>query len=482
VRDSTRALTLEGQVLVNVPGEMGRQALGQVREPCYYLRCTLHQGAFDAAPRLASLAFNGVLVEEAADLGVRSWTIAAAAPIEGPPPRPGHVVRIEAGFARNGEIDRLRFQADVGPELRLLAYHAPQAGQPARLDVEAETLERGDGRPFQVRTLAHPPVVADTLRLYTWEAGTWVAWQAADDLDAAGRADARFILDPTTGTLFFGDGEHGRALPLDALPLVTYRATRAEAGNLPAGAIQRYVAGPHNRALAGSLDPFHERTAAITNRLPAVGGSAAQTVDDASAQMLVALAATQRAVTLQDIEALAKETPGVCLARTHTIAGMHPAYPCLRAPGVVTLIILPYLPLARPRPSACLLQAVGAYLDSRRVLGMRIAVVGPQYATVAVQARVQASEGAGLAQVQRRVVTALDRFFHALEGGPDGTGWPFGRDVYRAEVLQVINETPGVDHVLTLDLLDADSTAQCGNLCIGPLGLVAAGAHQIEVV
>jgi hypothetical protein len=45
----------------------------------------------------------------------------------------------------------------------------------------------------------------------------------------------------------------------------------------------------------------------------------------------------------------------------------------------------------------------------------------------------------------------------------------------------VIDEVPGVEHVVDLELVTGGA-AQCGNLCIGPIGLVDAGAHEIEVV
>jgi hypothetical protein len=113
---------------------------------------------------------------------------------------------------------------------------------------------------------------------------------------------------------------------------------------------------------------------------------------------------------------------------------------------------------------------------------MRIVVVGPQYTPVAVQASVQACAGVDTADLQTRIVAALQRFFHPLLGGQDGAGWPFGRDVYRSEVLQVIDETPGVDYVRAMAFIGADGAPQCGNVCIGPLGLVAAATHQIEVL
>ena len=50
---------------------------------------------------------------------------------------------------------------------------------------------------------------------------------------------------------------------------------------------------------------------------------------------------------------------------------------------------------------------------------------------------------------------ALDVFLDPLKGGPTGRGWPFGRDVYRSEILEVIDRTPGVDHVEDLELVAA---------------------------
>ena len=79
-------------------------------------------------------------------------------------------------------------------------------------------------------------------------------------------------------------------------------------------------------------------------------------------------------------------------------------------------------------------------------------------------------------------MAALDRLFDPLTGGADGTGWPLGRDVYRTEVLQIIAKTPGVDHVVSMDLLPEDCPPQCGNICLKPTWLVLPGQHQIEVV
>ena len=67
------------------------------------------------------------------------------------------------------------------------------------------------------------------------------------------------------------------------------------------------------------------------------------------------------------------------------------------------------------------------------------------------------------------------------QGGPDGRGWPFGRDVYRSEILQLIDGVTGVDHVLELTLSAGSGEPSCGNLPLCPTWLVTHGEHQIEV-
>jgi hypothetical protein len=149
---------------------------------------------------------------------------------------------------------------------------------------------------------------------------------------------------------------------------------------------------------------------------------------------------------------------------------------------VTTVIVMPYLPLDRPVPSAGLLRAVSSYLRRRRVLGTRVEVVGPTYLGVTVKAQVRALRGVDPAALAARVAAALDAFLDPRDGGPEGGGWPFGRDIYRSEVLQVIDGTEGVDHVLSLELVVEGRPPQCANVCLSPTDLVDPGPHQIEVV
>jgi hypothetical protein len=52
--------------------------------------------------------------------------------------------------------------------------------------------------------------------------------------------------------------------------------------------------------------------------------------------------------------------------------------------------------------------------------------------------------------VQRDAQAAIGEFLSPLRGGDAGTGWPFGRSVYRSELYQVLQDTAGIDHVQRL--------------------------------
>jgi hypothetical protein len=218
------------------------------------------------------------------------------------------------------------------------------------------------------------------------------------------------------------------------------------------------------------------------NPVKASGGTPAETLSEASGRAVLLMSDPHRAVTLSDYETLAKRTPGTRIARTAAKANLHPSFTCLKAPGVVTVIILPDMPVARPTPSAGLKLAVARYLNPRRIIGTRVEVVGPGYLEVAVRGRVKAHTGVNRDALRRRINDALDAFFNPFSGGPDGTGWPFGRDVFRSEVLHVINSADGVDHVLSLSLIAEGCDPQCANICLPPTWLVATGSHEIEVI
>jgi predicted phage baseplate assembly protein len=479
--DRTRAFSLSGPVRLTAPAGMARARLGSADADLAYVRCRLASGAHDAPPVLSAVLANAVGAEQSTPAHV-AWTVARGVFARGAVPARGARARLRFHLDAAGAVDELEFVGDHGgPVLRVLDFRPATPMTPGRLVLEAALAGVGTGAPHQRMALPDPPVVAASLRVHSLEGDAWRTWRRREDLAASRADDLDFVLDAARGTLVFGDGARGRVPPPGALVVAVYRATRAEAGNVRPGVVDRLEDSPRNQALLGDVAAAARRLAGVANLVAARGGLAAETLPHAIGRAVVEREQPRRAVTLGDYETLAMETPGVRLARVAARANLHPRLACLRAPGVVTVLVVPDLPGPRPTPSPGLRRAVAAYLGRRRIVGTRVEVVGPGYVEVAVHGRVQALPGAARAAVRAAVVAALDAFLDPRTGGPEGGGWPFGRDVYRPEMLAVIDAVPGVHHVDALVLVADGGEPRCGNLCLPDTWLVTPGAHEIEV-
>lgn len=512
VSDDTRALTLNGLVRVTLPGPMAPVALGE-QPPAPALRCRITAGRPDALTVLRHAALNALPVEQAQAVTGHFPIVAGVTPPAGQEPIPGELQRVSFTLDVQGRITALAAGPDVtGPAAQIVAYQPATASDPGSLTTTLVPLENGRGAPHQRVRLPARQVADAVLTLWTLDGG-FHRWESRPDLDASRPADRHFVLDAATGEITFGNGVQGRVVP-DGVPILArFDRTDAAAGNISAGASWQLdeQSAALNQSLLGE-DPAAAagRLAAITNPEAAFGGADRETLNHTagraaeilwSHERLAELAdahgvatldqldplvvrqrrAPDRAVTLLDFERLALAVPGTQIARARAWAGIDPTYPCLKAPGTVTVVIVPELPTGQPAPTAGLLRAVEQYLDRRRVLGTRLVVTGPHYVPINIQARVQTFSSARTMRVQQDVTLALVAFLDPLHGGPQGRGWPFGRDVYRSEILQVIDDVPGVDHVLALTIAADPGDGACGNLCIGPTSLAIAGTLSIEV-
>jgi Baseplate J-like protein len=492
VSDETRAFTLDGYVTMQIPAAMGQHAPGSAKPDLYYLRCRFDGGMYDAPPTLREVRANSVVVEQAVPAG-SSFPIARGATVELAPqgaPKPGDAVPLRLTLDSQNRITWLSFIAatEADPVFFIHAFRAPTDTTVGWLSFEAVLLGTGTGMPNQHVTIREVPAQESSLELLTMEDKTWQRWVLRPDFDASSRTDRHFRLDPTSGEITFGKGAKGLMAPANALIFAKYRSTRADAGNLAACKITQLADSTHNHALmtdrrtgADTWSQTKSLLRCVSNHLPAAGGNPAEELTHAEGRAVTVLESSARAVTLTDYESRALETPGTRIARVKAIANQHPDFPCFSAPGVVALIIVPYLPAGQPYPTAGLRGAVAGYLRRRRVIGTRLEIAGPTYLQVTVQAKVQSVTSVNRTVLQSQIVAALNQFFDPLGGGPDGTGWPFGRDVYRAEVMKVIDEVDGVDHILSMNLLGAGCEPVCGNICLGPTCLVASGKHQITV-
>jgi hypothetical protein len=380
---------------------------------------------------------------------------------------------------------------DCPPRLRAIAVNAVPVRH-AATTLATQELGRSSGAPSEQYALEAAPIVPGSTDIEVVKGNNITrdgTWYEVADWDESGPDDRHYRLDPAAGTIEFGDGRVGRVPSRGStVRALGYEIGGGAAGNLRGGTLVR-TRPP--AAVVETVQPF-----------AAIGGSEAETVDRAHGRALDRLPSTKadqphptRGVTVDDLERLARDTPGTPVGRAIALPGRHPAYPCLSAPGVVTVVVLP--PCGdRPVPSPAMLHEIARYLERRRPLTTELHVVGPEYVGVEVSATLHVAHTAGDARADAQA--ALDRFFHALHGGENGQGWPLGRDVLESEVLAVLADVAGVafaDELLIrvvseeparpcgcADAVSPGRGSLCGNLGLCGIQLVDSRAHPLRVV
>lgn len=194
-----------------------------------------------------------------------------------------------------------------------------------------------------------------------------------------------------------------------------------------------------------------------------------------------------RAVSLTDFEALAMETPGTRVARAAALANTRPGYVPGMTPGAVTLILVPDAPYATSITvpiglPTLVAQTVQAYLDSRRLVTAELYTSPATFRQVTVTASITLTPGASASAALSNALAALNQYFHALAGGEDGSGWPFGGTIYFSRVFQLLLDVPTVALVEKVVIsLDSAPGVTCMDVPLNPGELLYSGLHQILV-
>jgi uncharacterized phage protein gp47/JayE len=425
-RDDTRALTRSGHVYFSGPGTKLRKAVvGDVPDSLYWIRARLDEATYEKAPELEAVLTNTV--------GARQATTTSD-----------------------------------------------------------EILGETDGRPHQTFTLADTPVVVrdqtervktatgvvtiPSVRIEIDEGRGFELWQEVEDFYASGPDDMHFRLNYTTGAIEFGDGDHGRIPTANPTPQMNviareYRSGGGRAGNVAAGALS---------ALQSSIDGV----AGVSNARAAYGGSDEEELDDAKLRAPLALKSKNRAVTSEDFEYLAMATPGVRLRRAKALPLHHPEFNTAPLPGVVTVVIVPDGDAPNPAPSEATRRLVCEHLGAHRLLTSEVFVMAPVYRLVRIEADIVVHRSADLSVVKHEVEEALTRWFHPLDGGDEGSGWPFGGEIFYSSIYRVLLQVEGVARIREnqlLILLDGERQTFCRDVPIRTGELLYTDGHDIRV-
>ena len=209
-------------------------------------------------------------------------------------------------------------------------------------------------------------------------------------------------------------------------------------------------------------------------------------LDDLRAQTVRALKRRWRAITAEDFEELVTDNSDLNIARAKCIPerDLTSSDPAAHCPGHVTVVVVPSASQGESDP----VEKVHRFLNERRLITCRHHVIEAGCTAAAVKAEVAGDTSVQKERLKSRVMINLVNFFHPLTGGPgtESDGWPFGRDVYTSEVFQIIEETEGVEHVESLELLAMDSTGiwiDAGDsITVEMNNLVQFDAHESKIL
>jgi predicted phage baseplate assembly protein len=314
----------------------------------------------------------------------------------------------------------------------------------------------------------------------------WDEWSEVEHFADSAAWDRHFVLDAVSGLVLFGPAvrepggamrQYGKVPEKGSRVRIRRYATGGGArGNVAAGAI---------RTLKSSL-PF---VSAVENRHQAQGGVDGETLEEARRRGPLLLRARNRAVTAEDYEVLAREAaPDV--ARVRCV----PAGTAEVTPGSVRILMVPAAPaedgvilfenLIPPRET---LARVAERLDEVRVIGTRIVVEPPLYRGITVVARLVARPRVNTERVREDALRELYTFLNPLTGGgPEGTGWPFGRPVLAGEIFGRLQRVHGLEIVEDVRLFSADPVTgvrgrEAARIELDPNSLVFSYRHQVRV-
>jgi len=189
---------------------------------------------------------------------------------------------------------------------------------------------------------------------------------------------------------------------------------------------------------------------------------------DAIMRSRVDLKKLYKAVTLDDFERLAIETPSVVITRAKALWNK----------DRVQIIILPNMVQTEKKNNRHLTVEeikirVCRYLDKRRILTTLIEVIDPVYVTVSIEATIKIKPYSSIKVVIERIKNVLNDFFNQFS-------WPFGRNVYASEVIAKIENVDGVDSIEDLELF-ADNNSR-KHIVLTENALTKSGEHQIRII
>lgn len=268
-------------------------------------------------------------------------------------------------------------------------------------------------------------------------------WMEVDHFQESDSVSTHFVssTDATDKTTIrFGDGRNGMLPTPGTLITVDWLETLGAQGNLPPNRINQLLTSIYLNKVQISLT--------VNNPVPATGGAAAESLEQARKQAPAQLRTLWKAVTLEDYQTLAAGFPGVAKAKvldTNSCSAIR-YYK-------VHLVIAPH---GGYLPSKLLKKELLSFLEQRKTLTTEVKIFDPVYHEINVDAIIYYRLGEQADQLRNRLEKVFNIWlsFDKVE---------FGQPIYQSDIIALLDGVSGVSH---LELLypKTDILLSCGEL------------------
>jgi len=334
--------------------------------------------------------------------------------------------------------------------------------------IEEEVLGTSIGEPGQSFSLANSPVLTllpgETLEVETTRHGetVFIPWKQVDDFSKSNQFDRHYVLNMATGEIQFGPSVRqpdGTVIQYGRIP---------ESGRMVRFSRYRYGGGVDGNLPRNSLRTMLMSLAyvsRVSNLVRAVGGRDQETLEELKLRAQRELQAQRRAVTAEDYEQFTKNSSRA-VARTRCLA---PGESTQEAAGTVTVLVVPAVAEALSAGNVATLHIrdqlradIADYLDRYRLLTTALIVREPRYEGIKVKAKIVPQDFIHPSEVVARVNEELMRYLTPLalddrppllQVGEQWGGWQFGKALFTAEIVSLIQQVPSVKYVLDATVL-----------------------------
>ena len=464
VADMTRGFSVSGDVTIKIDGEWPASKPAQEMPECCWLRARLKRRGAEESPRIMSFFKDFTTLYQ-----IETLSCVTAASVE------NGILTLEDHLGIHGEhilfaamqdgwkhlpiADERRFEdrAEISVE-NSGQYRAVSIKSGFNAFLSTETNLPG------IRLVPPVPGYFEKIELMIEDGGIWRDWEYTEQLHTAGPHDRVFSFDEASGSLLFGDNEHGACPPagLDNVLIAACRVTGGAEGNV----LSHTLAG----AQADGKVPIPD------NIMAAEGGRDAEKIEGTLRRVSELLSA-RNCVTREDYEKAAVATPGTRILKARAIEGYDPKTGGMNIPALVTVVIQPYGSSERPLPDERMLRRVMRHLEKGRLLTARVEVAPPEYVPVSVRVDAICAES-GTATMNVR--ESLLRFLSPVDGAL-GIGEP----VLVSDIAAAIAKCAGISHVSGV-MLSAPSNAavidRSGNVELPRHAIACPGEFDINIV